>query len=151
MGRGESIRSSANIMFGKSQDIQNAPVPYMPRKILISPPLNNQCHIADFLRIPTNIRFSQNIVSFSGVVTAMLQPMKQTAAEGRMQWVVMQLCQRRIIHRAILWNRMMRIRCWIITISLLNMFVHNFSNPEEVVNFLTREKNSKPDNTRLQT
>lgn len=61
------------------------PLCHMPETILISPPLNNQSHIADFLHTPTYIRLSPNIISFSGVVTDMLQPMKQTAAEGGMQ------------------------------------------------------------------
>lgn len=61
------------------------PLCHMPGTLLISPPLNNQCHIADFLHISTYIRLSQNTISFSAVVTAMLQPTKQTAAEGRMQ------------------------------------------------------------------
>lgn len=68
------------------------------------------------------------------------QLLKEGCSEFSVDLLVMQLCQKRIIHRTILWNRMMRIRYWTITISLLSMYVHNFSSPEEVVSLLPREE-----------
>lgn len=82
---GRAWKTAQILHLGKAKTYK-MPLCHMHGTILISPPLNNQCHIADILHIPTYIRLSQNIIYFSGVVTAMLQPMKQTAAEGRKQW-----------------------------------------------------------------
>lgn len=53
MGRGDRIGRGVNAMFGKSQDVQNAHMPYRCLEWFWSPfPLNSQCHIAGSLHIP---------------------------------------------------------------------------------------------------
>lgn len=50
------------------------------------------------------------------------QLLKEGCTESSVDLQVMQLSQKRIIHRTILWNRRMGIRCWTITISFPCMF-----------------------------
>lgn len=60
MGTGDSLGRGVNIMVGKSLDIQNAHMPNHCLNLFLSPfCLNNECHIADSLHIPTDIRLSQ--------------------------------------------------------------------------------------------
>lgn len=60
MGTGDSLGRGVNTMVGKSQDVQNDHMPNHRLKLFLSPfCLNNQCHVADSLHIPTDIRLSQ--------------------------------------------------------------------------------------------
>lgn len=98
--------------------------------------------------IPARIRLSQNILSSSGVATVKLQPMKQAAAERRMQslQLIYKSCNsvKRIIHRAILWNRRTRVRSWTVTILVYNPCLDPLCpqlwQSRRVVNLIPREK-----------
>lgn len=158
MGTGNRLGRGVNTMVGKSQDVQNTHMPYRCLEWFLSPfRLNNQCHAADSLHIPTDIRLSQpsfllqerRVLSYN-LWTKLL--LKEGCTESSVDLQVMQLSQNRIIHRAILWTDRMRMRCWTITISVLYMFgllcpqLQQFRRGGQ-----SPREESKPANTTLQT